>query len=396
MVTVTIKPVVRAGVACLVLLFVGRSGWINRGLDDSGGSQVNKERNEASPTPALYERAYFSANRTCVGYKSSWCLDTEGTVRYVGTTRAAKQHDDENETFWIPYRTHAGVEQCLANKHVLFIGDSRVRYQLMALLDFLKRRAWMRCEDEAQLAGSAEPNKEVDPSCFLINHEHDEVMQAKDWNEFYNISTSMLQEDNIQQSECDCYRCVPFYPRCTVENRYIRRRSSYGTSHITYLQSFASLLQMHVDQFPPPHPMDVTNVTRCAPGSCSQPHTFYGIPSDLPKILPLFQPTHVIAQAGWKLADISCELEQLATNYPGIANVYMINHMATRFMNVPRAIPALKCPNVTTLIDRQSMTTGIPKFFYWDKVHMLSAANRELNEQLLDHLCGPVNIDDEH
>jgi hypothetical protein len=72
----------------------------------------------------------------------SWCRDDDGTARFVG--------DAEADGNGIVHKMHCdwkGFEQCLANKTVLFIGDSRVRHQFMALADFLKAGEWMKCQD---------------------------------------------------------------------------------------------------------------------------------------------------------------------------------------------------------------------------------------------------------
>ena len=54
---------------------------------------------------------------------------------------------------------------CLANKTIVFIGDSRVRYQYMNLAYFLMSSRFMRCDDHPTCKkGLTQPDKD----CYLI------------------------------------------------------------------------------------------------------------------------------------------------------------------------------------------------------------------------------------
>jgi len=288
-------------------------------------------------------------------------------------------------------RTHAGVESCLANKHIIFIGDSRVRYQMMALLDFLQREEWMRCDDEVAA-------NETSDSCYLINHEHHTRMTKLAWNEWYNQSTQMITSDN-QHHVCDCFRPVPFKAQKTVENRFTQRNGAFGNINITYLQNFGGVLQIHSDSFPPYVPLNESSPNRCTPGNCSQP--FDSIPlanalSGSHDILERLQPTHVIAQFGWRDHDISCDLEVFAKNHPNIEVMY-ISHYLTRkgrMSATPRNHTKwMKCNNHTQVFDRHMMSRNVPASWYWDNVHVLSTVNRVANTELLDVLCGVAVVE---
>ena len=354
--------------------------------------------------PPLWEEVAFDANRTCLGFNETWCFDARGTIRYVDQAH----HTHYKKAFTLPYRTHAGVEHCLANKHVLFMGDSRVRYQLLDLVDFLQHGVWMQCQDEKMLAAqypnvtTATPTAtatsanrflnstttrfSISPSCYLLDHEHHKRnMQTNDWDDWYSNTTDMLRQEGVQESVCDCYRRSPFRPPSTVENRYFRRRTRYGTIRLTYLQTFDNRFQIHLNQFNSSNPFDNTT-QRCLPGNCSQPYTPFTIPQQFSNVLPPYEPTHVVALSGWILRDMSCQLQAYAQAHPGVT-VLAQNHPAERKHQTPPPVPPLQCNNIS-FVDRQTMTAGIPPFFYWDKLHVLSAANRELNAKLLDHLCG--------
>ena len=127
----------------------------------------------------------------------SWCLDTSGTPRFIGAGSDDIHRTKDGTVAEKKYRNHAGFEKCLANKHIIIMGDSRVRYQYMALAHFLKTGQWMKCADYDSLL----VNHTVSPSCFLIN-EH--MHQPMTWNDWYRSSTNLLQHNTKQQELCDC------------------------------------------------------------------------------------------------------------------------------------------------------------------------------------------------
>ena len=59
--------------------------------------------------------------------------------------------------------THDGFEKCLADKTIVFVGDSRVRYQFLHLASYLKRAQFMKCEDDYNVS-------EPDEECLLLEY----------------------------------------------------------------------------------------------------------------------------------------------------------------------------------------------------------------------------------
>jgi len=178
------------------------------------------------PTPHR-NHAFMSSHvldyNSCVDDKivpKKWCLDSESIPRYVGR--------EEWPPRTIQHYSHAGYEKCLANKTVVFIGDSRVRYQFMHLASFLQTQKRMKCEDYGTISSDVIVPS---PECFLIEHERWGMHNGSDWTSWYKRSTDMINSDpsNVTSSQqsalCDCYRDVPFRPETTYENRFL-------TSHI--------------------------------------------------------------------------------------------------------------------------------------------------------------------
>jgi len=69
-------------------------------------------------------------------------------------------------------------EKCLANKTVVFIGASRVRYQFMHLVSFLQTQKRMKCKDYGTISSHANIPS---PECFRIELERHGMHGGSDW-----------------------------------------------------------------------------------------------------------------------------------------------------------------------------------------------------------------------
>jgi len=308
-------------------------------------------------------------------------------------------------------RTHAGVEHCLANKSIVFVGDSRVRFQYISMATFLTRGEWMQCQDEQSA---------VDPFCWLLGNVNEKKFSNEQWNDWYRDTNAHLNGNSIdslhptngtnattqQQTEiCDCYRRVPFNIFSTVENRYLTRHTPYGTIRVTYMQKFRKRLNIH-KEFPPLTPLEgfggsngnisnTNSTTRCEPGFCDHPYEKL-LWQD---VVPQLQATHAVLSPGaWVDYDSSCELRDfLAANHSDIDTYYLYNPAGRHGAVIP--FPPIRHPptqwecNPTTstrwtFLDRYQLSNGAPTALYWDPVHSLSALNRAYNHQWLDAMCG--------
>ena len=75
-----------------------------------------------------------------------WCLSNESNMPfYVG--HEPKNAATRSTRSFVRHYNHKGYERCLANKTVVFIGDSRVRYQFMYLASYLSSKKHMKCKD---------------------------------------------------------------------------------------------------------------------------------------------------------------------------------------------------------------------------------------------------------
>jgi hypothetical protein len=320
----------------------------------------------------------------------SWCLDTNGKARYwdmgkhsIGTS---SKHKWPKEKL---YRTRLGYEQCLAKKSIVFMGDSRVRYQYMQLADFLRTGTWMACEDHLDL--------QPEDRCFLIDHEHKRIeLKQKEtkttWNEWYQRSNEYLNVNGSeskygsQQSElCDCHRTYPRNDRTTFENRFFRRQTPFGLIEITYLENFLNAVQFHAD-FPPFSPFEKTE-GRCLPGNCTHQAGILDSNTTLWEILPSLNATHVFANAGWfDTPSFACDLQHYGAT-TGVEATF-VTHFASQG-NKDTIWPTLAC-NVSVL-DRITPTTRIPSsWMFHDEIHGLSIVNEEVNHMLLDNICGEL------
>lgn len=365
-----------------------------------------------------------------------WCLDVNHIPRYVAGTRKEILVDNNNNNAnktqrWPPkmiqHYTHEGYDKCLGNKTVVFIGDSRVRYQYMHLARFLNTKKPLRCQDYEGLPNlslnwtadnATEPNWHdrfimPDPDCYLI----DEKL-FHGWTAWYQQSTNMLNSNTSslhnnesistaadkveeQSSLCDCFRPVRFRPKSTFENRFIKRSTVYGTTNLIYLQNFENYISMN-GQFPPYSSFDSKRMMgkgRCSVGECndsSRNIAFQGNLNDtLWQILPRLNTTHAFVNLGWEhlfpfemQSNFSCVIQEFERHHPDI-NIYLISHPphVSALSNPLVSFDATKLKCDIKVLDRTSMSKNVPSNWYWDGLHVLSILNEEYNHQLVEKIC---------
>jgi hypothetical protein len=336
----------------------------------------------------------------------SWCLDTSGTARYVGSTSASSNANDasihriKNGTVAEKkYRNWLGFKKCLANKHIVLIGDSRVRYQYMNLAHFLTTGQWMKCKDYKSLTAAV--NYTLSPRCYLIDHERGGPGKSRSWNDWYSKSNEDLQQNTTQQELCDCHRIQnPFKTQTTNENRYLRRHTPFGLVQVTYIQNFVDKLQFHAE-FPPFSDVSTTNgtdVRRCKPGNCSHPFSNVSdTKTALLEVVPLLRPTHVFASTGWahNLNDpgFGCALDTFRSQNPSVEAAFVITHpMLARSEGPKPTVPEQGCNS--SFLDRITPTIGVPASWFWDTKHLLSIVNQEFNHMMLDKICGGLDLEE--
>lgn len=328
-----------------------------------------------------------------------WCLDDEKVPRYLGG--GDEQNGTERNV--VKHCNHNGCERCLANKTVVFVGDSRVRYQFNHLANFLVSKKRMECQDLIE----TQHNKGLslsDESCFVIDHEHHLKMDKMAWNEWHSQSTAMLTKHGEQMALCDCFRNVPFTPNDTFENRFIRRQTPHGTVNLVCLQNFRDLVRID-QEFPPFAPFGFSKhpSARCVPGSCglvNRTDAFSGnVNETLWTILPLLNATHAFVSLGWpesgkgfkKDKKLSCVIQDFEAHHPH-TKVEIITHVPGKFgRQRPGMCDAKKldCPSVG-VFNRWDVAQGVPKFWCWDNLHVLGILNEAFNHKLLERIC-PIN-----
>ena len=320
-----------------------------------------------------------------------WCMDQNGTPRYIGHASAS----DNTTTHEIKRYSQEGFQQCLANKTIVFIGDSRVRYQLMNLLNLL-RKSQLKKQDYQQQSS--------DKDCYLTQH----GLSGKyfhDWKSHYIRSAMMLEFNNtndgvIQHNLCDCYREAQFSPQTTYENRYVKHESAYGEVNLIYLQNFQDLIRMNKD-YPPYSPFWSTG-NRCSPGECGEENrtnTFSGNTNQtIWQVLPLYNTTHAFVSKGWGKdvdgdpieTDISCTLKTFQEHHPHI-KMYAITHPASKNQVKKNDTESwfdkdkLECS--IDVFDRQTMCKNVPEEWYSDNLHVRNILNEEFNHRLIETLC---------
>ena len=326
-----------------------------------------------------------------------WCLDSESIPRYVGR--------EEWPPRAIRHYSHAGYEQCLANKTIVFIGDSRVRYQFMHLAAFLKTKQRMKCEDYRTVSTDTVLSS---PECYLIEHEQRNSMSSSnDWNSWYKRSTEMINsnlsnananESSHQTTICDCYRSVPFRTKSTYENRFLTRSTQYGLIKLIYLQNFENTIRMNEDY--PPFSTFAGTPERCKAGECGEQNRtdfFSGSLNDtIWSMLPLLNATHAFVSMGWEhvfgfedQSELSCTIKSFEKIHKN-TKLFLLSHPPAFLEGAPHPLISFDATKIKCdcdLLDLSVLSRAVPREWYVDALHVLSILNEEYNHQLIEKLC---------
>jgi hypothetical protein len=362
------------------------------GAVDFIGNSVAKKRHVGNKKPTKScVVAKFPADCLSDGngskLASGWCTDTTQMPRFLRKGEVISLPGNGTST-GKAYRSHDGYLQCLSGKHVVFMGDSRVRYQYIMLVHFLRSGEWMRCRD----FGS---NHTPSPNCMLIDHEHPPV-QHSSWFDWFNSSSAMLQD------VCDCSRQLVWDPIAVKENRFFRMETPFGLIKISYLLNFVGAVTIQ-SEFPPFTPYlsyeesRLRYPSRCQPGYCpnSQPgNIVFNTSEALLRVVPMLEPTHVFASPGWghdasNIAyEFGCTMETFRRQNPTV-QASAISLPCFRGQSANFEVPSHGCN--ATVFDRRELTANVPQQWYFDRLHVLSIVNQEFNHRLIDVICGPLD-----
>ena len=356
-------------------------------------TSVSAPRLDLSPHSEEYLSTHLLDYATCRDNSivpDNWCLDNDQTPRYVGNIEWPPK--------MIQHYTHDGYDKCLAKKTIVFIGDSRVRYQFMNLAAFLKSKRFMKCEDYTNInISQAIP----EPECYLINEKSHARMNAKDWTSWYEQSTISLDSNETSESQqiglCDCFRGHHFVARTTYENRYIKRATRFGETTLIYLQNFQNLIR--IDKEYPPFAPFLPTPKRCKTGKCGDGYRTNAFEGDLNAtlwdILPQLNTTHAFISLGWEdfarfqqQSDFTCVMRDFERSYPDI-KLFLISHppSTAALDDTVHYFDATKLKCDANVLDRTSVNAKVPRNWYWDKFHVLSILNEEYNHQMVEKIC---------
>eukprot|EP01134_Creolimax_fragrantissima_P007108 CFRG7108T1 len=181
--------------------------------------------------------------------------------------------------------THTGALALLANKHVVLVGDSRIRYQYLATAYWLENGVWP--PDNIDENGRLSPTKEA-----LW------TMQGKTWKQFYQDTNGYLNGNE----QCDCYRnSEVFDPVQVYENRYFHMKT-YNIS-ITYYEYFATMKGRDITGhygFPPYDKTKKQKRKKCKLGICNRKTDWKFLLEDaMNTLFPSVGASDVFISFGW-------------------------------------------------------------------------------------------------
>ena len=146
----------------------------------------------------------------------------------------------------LPYdHDHARTRSCMHRKHIVFLGDSLLRYQYLNFVQWLRSGNWT----------TSRPR---------LEHTGDWVVQDKDWNLFFNRSSNTLSapQDGVFEY-CDCYRVPDKHSNWeeiadnALEQRFFR--DVHAGLRVSYVQMFGGW---------PMHGHNLSWLGVDVPGSC--------------------------------------------------------------------------------------------------------------------------------
>ena len=283
-------PACSSSRVALTAVIVAVSIYINVNLnyaDDNSSRFVNEQSNNLNHSEGLIETIQCDT----VDYLPvGWCLDIDLIPRYIDDNVTFITASEESyKSFELKRYTIKGMEQCLSNKTIVFIGDSRTRYQYMHLGLSLKIGRFMSCPDipKGTTFRDLEYDFEYDIECLGIasqksNYQSWEgeggIQNVTTWNDVFKHSTEMLRSSSsnhsttgTQDSICDCYRPIKkFDPDNFYENRYTKRTTKeFGEINLIHLENLQDRVSMNED-YPPYQPFYSTSTKRCKPGECGR------------------------------------------------------------------------------------------------------------------------------
>jgi len=389
-----------------------RPSWFSR-----YGSKLNRTlngtltilRNVTVPTPPVLR---------------PWCRDEE-----TGTYRLFAEHNQ------LQRRTIVGAKRCLANKHILFVGNSVVRYQFLSLVRMLTTGEWETCpelnpqdeedgneEDDDADHSAAESNNsvEVPQDDITAGDEAVEEVLKEDrkrcaftfvryhngFNNMYSTLAARIKEsDPSANYMCYCYRgkvqqdeIDPARPDLRVVLMFNRSREIHYFSkgdqfRLTYISNFYDLVRID-PRLPPMTSVPDAKWSKaqedvCVPGDCenaSRNSIEFTTRSALKELIPKLHPTHLFVQ-GWGVDDIGCALQDYQTECGSECKVWYLSH-ARSFQTSPTHTRQ-SCG--IRVADEMSMTKKMPRYLYAaDGVHFTRSVNQEFNHLIMSAMCsGP-------
>eukprot|EP01084_Bolivina_argentea_P159118 277147_1 len=175
------------------------------------------------------------------------------------------------------------------NKHIVMIGDSRMRYQYLSLTYYFTYNEWAN-------------------QSWLTNEKH-----SQNWNEFYQKTSEILKFE-----QCNCWRSEVYEISNIIENRYYRN----PINNIS-----VTLMTIYQDEFLVRGHWNVSNTKviipeafDCGSNHCNpdelQPQWAYQI-NELHLMIKKLNPDYLLINNGWK----SAPLTLIQNTFKNILNV---------------------------------------------------------------------------
>ena len=261
------------------------------------------------------------------------------------------------DCLWLRFNVEE-ARSLLRGKHLLLIGDSRVRYQYLSLVYWL-------------LTGQIEANS---TSRCIANEK-----EFRSWIEFYRETNAALSQFGAKEL-CDCYRNPTTIE--TIENRHW----VWNGMKVTYFELFVEVIRGHT--------YFVSSELGCTPGNCSAPPLWTsGVNEAIERIVSVMNVTHMVVTNGWNptstlVASPTWNKTASTLESRGI-RVFVMERSAVGQGIERRSYPIFNNGEILIALDIfSSHYYSLPES-RWDKLHYHPWVYSDFNQLLLHAIAQP-------
>lgn len=307
-----------------------------------------------------------------------WCFDENLRPRYFDENKKPKLIWDIDST-----RT------CLNNKHIVFIGDSRVRYPYLDFIYFLTFGNFTNCVHPFVPFQNLSFNYESEAIAYKDACCFSNEGCFRNYQVFFDFPRLVFNKYKALHSReyCDCLRKRWDLPKLhyIYENRFFQLTLPGISLRLSYFQNFLDSVRLNrtiiAREF---------NISKILLKNSTTQVTYHKTTEALEQIVLNINPTHVFLNTGWLERDISCLIKNFTDTKLHASNIIYIRNPWKLKNSYKEPLPGKKINltcNKIPVFDRFEITRNLNESAFWDDLHVLTPVNEEFIHQMLTIIC---------